>query len=540
MVSISTRNFWIAATLLFLGMMPQAWSLVIFNESAAANNRFSSGYPSAPVPNTSSSFVGKGYDFSGVGWSALDSKQSVTMVSAQYFVAAAHHEVPVGSTLVFQNRTGQLKSYTVAGYDQTQYGNGKGSDLALGHLSAPIPASDSITSYPILSLPNEQAYLNLPLLIYGWFALVGIDTVDSFTDHSETASDQTRVLVTKFQQITNDAQVESGDSGSPTFVPLNGALTLVAIHYAVNGGLDFDTFIPFYVPQVNKAMAATGASLRLVNLSPSTTTADVDVAGDNGARVLSSSPSGQVQLATVRPEGAVQNVQTFPGVEGFAPGLVACGRDGLTRLISRGPNGAFSVWLMNADNTLNTTFDYGATARAIIDATVGADDQTRIISRYSNGAMNISTLDNQGGVSHSVAYGPYPGWTPKAVSGGHDDLNRVIWGAPGGLCSLWLLTADNRVAAAFNYRLPVGWNITDAAVAVDNRTRIMCTHNSGAICLRTVDNAGRSFSQAIFGPYAGWSAKSIAAGNDGYTRVVWLNSSGTPMIWRLTGANMIP
>ncbi len=539
MILLKQSFFRFASLLILLGTASHAWSLVIFNETAAANNRFSAGYPSAPVPNTSSSFVGKGFDFSGVGWSALDSKQSVTMVSAQYFVAAAHHEVPVGSNLIFLNRAGQLKTYKVTGYDQTQYGNGKASDVALGHLSAPIPASDGVSFYPILALPNEQAYLNLPVLVYGWSALVGINTVSAFTDHSETSSDQTRVLVTNFRQITNYAQVESGDSGSPTFIPVNGALTLVAMHYAIAVNVDYDSFIPFYVPQLNKAMAATGASLTLTNLS-TPVASDVAVGRDNGARVLSNSPSGQAQLETVRPGGGALNVQTFPGVESFAPGIVACGSDGFTRLISRGPNGAFSLWLMNPDNTLNATYNYGATARSIIDATVGADDQTRIISRYSNGAMNISTLDNQGGITHAMAYGPYPGWTPKAASGGHDDLTRVIWGAPGGACSLWLLSADNRVAAAFNFRLPSGWNITDAAVAVDNRTRILWTHDSGAVCVRTVDNAGHSFSQAIFGPYSGWAATSIAAGNDGYTRLVWMSSSGARQIWLLTGANLLP
>ena len=36
--------------------------------SDADNNRFASGYPNNPVPNTSPSFIGAGYDWSGVGW----------------------------------------------------------------------------------------------------------------------------------------------------------------------------------------------------------------------------------------------------------------------------------------------------------------------------------------------------------------------------------------------------------------------------------------------------------------------------------------
>ena len=48
-----------------------AVAITINDSTAARNDRFASGYPNGPlVPNTDPSFIGLGYDWSGVGWNA--------------------------------------------------------------------------------------------------------------------------------------------------------------------------------------------------------------------------------------------------------------------------------------------------------------------------------------------------------------------------------------------------------------------------------------------------------------------------------------
>jgi hypothetical protein len=44
------------------------YALIVQDHDPAVNDRFASGYPDAPVLNTSAKFLGKGLDFSGVGW----------------------------------------------------------------------------------------------------------------------------------------------------------------------------------------------------------------------------------------------------------------------------------------------------------------------------------------------------------------------------------------------------------------------------------------------------------------------------------------
>ena len=62
-------------------------------------------------------------------------------------------------------------------------------------------------------------------------------------------------------------------------------------------------------------------------------------------------------------------------------------------------------------------------------------------------------------------YGPYSGWTAKAVADGSDALGRILWTNTNGVASLWSLN----------------------------------TLTGG-------------FTQNTYGPYAGWTAKSLSAG----------------------------
>ena len=59
---------WPRAAALLAMLATPAPGLTINGYSTADNDRFVSGYPNAPVANTSSSFLGAGYDWSGVGW----------------------------------------------------------------------------------------------------------------------------------------------------------------------------------------------------------------------------------------------------------------------------------------------------------------------------------------------------------------------------------------------------------------------------------------------------------------------------------------
>src|SRR5438105_15517480 len=130
--------------------------------SHATFDRFSGGYPTAPVANTSPSFIGGNYDLSGVGWSANVPGFGITLISPQHFLGAFHttgnaSAFPVGGQVSFVNGAGAVHSYTIQGLSRptTTFTNNLGqqqtlpSDVMLGTLSAPIPAAGGVHFFPV-------------------------------------------------------------------------------------------------------------------------------------------------------------------------------------------------------------------------------------------------------------------------------------------------------------------------------------------------------------------------------------------------------
>ncbi len=264
------------------------------------NNRFSSNFPGDPssgvypTANTSPSFVLSGFDLSGVGWQPFassahaDGTKGVTMVSPVNFIAAAHYAPAIGSTLFFDPSTapnGPTVSRTVVSTIQVKNPDGSNSDVLFGTLNAPFTAADHVTYYPIPTSRTKSDYNNVVLYNYDQRAQMGrnnfsaVDTSGIFTPYGGphgnanfAGTGVTSFYSYDFDTVTfdNDAfpgfipplnhdefAVESGDSGSPTFMIQNGQLSLLGAHYALfsnNGSQPFisvDSFLPDYRDNIN-------------------------------------------------------------------------------------------------------------------------------------------------------------------------------------------------------------------------------------------------------------------------------------------------
>jgi len=237
-----------------------AWALTIVGYDSTTNDRFASGYASSPVENSSVTFLGSGYDLSGVGWNAANTAQSFTMISNQYFVYSNHYGP--GSTMNFYSPTrNTVVSYGVSATTYHFNFNGQTSDFAIGKLSSTLNPSDGITSYPILYAPTIQPYVGLPVLLYGHGSngpRLGANVVDAYGSYNfpngGTTADSYGIGYSYNSNEAGDSMFESGDSSSPTFVPWNGGLTLLGTHSvtATIGSTPYsiDNFIPIYLSQM--------------------------------------------------------------------------------------------------------------------------------------------------------------------------------------------------------------------------------------------------------------------------------------------------
>ncbi len=232
--------------------------LQVLNGTPQRNNRYYIG--------ADKSFLGQPYNWSGV--SDGSATMWATMISPSYFLSAQHIYTNQTSVTFYEGNDStnlaQKHTYTIASH--TNFG-----DLFLGKLSAPIPAADHITYYPILSAPFESDYLSRPLYVYGQPNSIGENNISGFaysdgsTIYGTAKNTATESRIDEFTYNVpggydpDEAYVMPGDSGAPSFAVQNGALALVGIHYVrtgtgVNGDFSGDTFVPHYITQLASNM----------------------------------------------------------------------------------------------------------------------------------------------------------------------------------------------------------------------------------------------------------------------------------------------
>ncbi len=266
-----------------------AKALDVVGYTAAANDRFVSGFPSAPVPNTSGSFIGLGYDWSGVGWSATDGTKGFGFVSPRHYLVATHYG-GAGSIRVFSSG-GTLLTGTQQGVAQTGFGLTSGPslpnpDLSLGTLTAPLSDFGSVARYGVLDLNASSStdslanYANQPVIAYGRGANGSssprIANTAIFSASSTLYQNPNNgYMITKTTTYT----LQVGDSGSPAFItwtnPDGGnELTIIGNNAAVDttNGNNLQNFIgrAAIINQLNTMMNPDGFALRVAG-NPSNT-----------------------------------------------------------------------------------------------------------------------------------------------------------------------------------------------------------------------------------------------------------------------------
>jgi len=249
---------------LLLTGLPMARGLTVFDYSAVSHERFSSGFPSAPVVN--SSFFLSSYDLSGIGWTS--GNFGVTLVSPRHFLTAAH--VSPGASVSFFSTDGAVRSYAVDGTFVIQHASGVSTDLLVGRLAEPIPGSDNVSHYSTLLLGSASDYLGLTIAAFGSGQRAGTNTIDAvgvvdmlpFGSPNGTADNA--VFITDYDAVTGQTQGQAGDSGSPSFVGINGSLALLGTHSAIvtdaSPTQTIDVFVPYYYSAINTRLALDGYS----------------------------------------------------------------------------------------------------------------------------------------------------------------------------------------------------------------------------------------------------------------------------------------
>ncbi len=264
----------------------QAEALIVNGYDPAVHDRFIPGtYSSNPVSNPN--FFAASYDWSGVGWETWAPSRSVAMISPLHFVGANHWRIPVGNSVTFYNQLGDLKSYTVEGYStfDEEWTNDEGEswintpDLTVGRLSGVISEMDKISHYKVLDASDYSTewcdarwYEGKEVYAYGTSARAGTNVIDFLQNVCTSMAGPLKPinLTTTAVYDTHatgdyygEAGGQGGDSGSPSFIPYNGELTLMGTHFAISGDTSgtwrtYDSAIPGYLDNIDAAMISYG------------------------------------------------------------------------------------------------------------------------------------------------------------------------------------------------------------------------------------------------------------------------------------------
>ena len=404
----SRRRPFLAALGLMAGLAvaQPAAALDVTNYSPTVNDRFTGGFPTNPTPNTSGSFVGSVYDWSGVGWSttiyAASSYKGFGLLSPRHFLTAQHYENSSDLTqgVTIRGKDGTLATGTNTGIDNLGYGivlTHKGvtaPDLAIGTLAAQVTAPANMARYAVLDLNDSSAaptyanYTGLTALAYGRGAVTngspraGTAIIDAAG--TDTVDPTSSVALT-LRSGTPSVQLVGGDSGSPFLVGWTnpaGAkeLTVIGLNSSVRGSYNIMSFlaIPGAMNAANAVMTPDGYSLRVQGNINATWTGSVNSslwivgnwsgtpvdqygkfeAGGTTPTAISVDNAATMRGLSFLGSGSAANGFTFSGAE-----TITIGRGGLTNYSAL--RQTFSAGLVLGDHQYWDVGAGGVTAAAI-------------------------------------------------------------------------------------------------------------------------------------------------------------------------------
>ena len=224
------------------------------------------------------------------------------------------------------------------------------------------------------------------------------------------------------------------------------------------------------------------------------------------------------------------------------------GTDGLTRVLWDRTDGAASLWELNnaagtfTQNTYGPYPGWTASSVSILSATpysfsANSASTNNLLWNNTDGRTSLwfQQPDDFGSFTQNT-YGPYPGWTAKAVADAPDNSTQFLWNNADGRLSVgntnnpfsFAITLDQDAFGPYP-----SWTADAISISAASTTHILWNNTDGRMSLWNYDANLISFTQNTYGPYPNWSAKSIADGSDGKTLVLWDNTDGRLSLWSL-------
>ena len=208
-------------------------------------------------------------------------------------------------------------------------------------------------------------------------------------------------------------------------------------------------------------------------------------------------------------------------------------------LWSHSPDNQASLWTVNLDSTF-TSVQYGPyagwTARAVSQA---PDGTAHLLWTNANGTAAVWNVTASGFTVHQ--YGPFTGYAAVSLSTGADGVTHLLWNHAGGLASLWAVNTTTGAYTHTEYGPYSGWT-ANAVASGATVTDLLWTNTNGQADGYRVAADGTLITH-LFGPYPNYAAKALSVGPDDGAHLLWDKTDGTAALWAVdfsTGALTSP
>lgn len=227
----------------------------------------------------------------------------------------------------------------------------------------------------------------------------------------------------------------------------------------------------------------------------------------------------------------------------FGNAKLAAALNATAHVLWSNTNGAISVWNYSRDAGSFGFNNYGPypgwTVKAVADnPDSSADGQTRLLWNNADGQASIWSLDNGSGEYTHHEFGPYPGWTATSLSVAADNTTHLLWNSTDGAASVWNYQTVDGSFTFHNYGPYPGWSakaIADGTGSLADGsgllTRLLWTKTDQTMSLWGLNSAAGTFASSSYGPYTGWSANALSVSADNTTHILWNSSDGRASVW---------
>ncbi len=344
------------------------------------------------------------------------------------------------------------------------------------------------------------------------------------------------------EAVVPAADLKAAGSASITVVNPNSSTTATP-----DGGTSNALTVSVASPPVLVGLSLNPAAIVGGNIVTGTVTINtIAPAGGVAVPVSSSNPAAMVPAVTV-PAGATSVPFTImtDAVTGTTPVTITAGSGSATftaslylytpsglpaeHVLWKNANGTTSIWTLNQAGTyIHHEFGpyAGWTAKAIAD---GPDGRTHVLWTNTNGAAALWNLDNSTGQFTYASYGPFTGFAAVSLSVGGDGNPHLLWDKTDGTAVLWTINHTTGSYTFTSYGPFPGWT-AKALASGATVTDLLWTKTDGTMCGYRIAANG-SLTYHTFGPFTGYTATALSVGPDDGAHPLWDSANGSAALW---------